>query len=157
MSSVHGLADVLEPSGRGGESPMTLTRPGRVDFAFADTVHTNELLDDELPPASGPMIVKDSTGHRRMNPLAFPPPAPREPREVRDPGVTSRAKSALDESVHEMKELWASTDGEDMGVVDRLRTVWSFWEWDRTDMVRAAIIGIAVFLAVATIGVSLGQ
>ncbi len=133
---------------------MTMTRPGRVDFAFADTVHMNELIDEELPPASGPMIVKDSTGHRRMNPLAFPPPTPREPREA---GVTMRAKHALDESVHEMKELWASTDGEDMGVVERLRTVWSFWEWDRTDMLRAAIIGIAVFLAVATIGVSLGQ
>jgi hypothetical protein len=34
----------------------------------------------------------------------------------------------------------------------RVRTLWSFFEWDRTDLVRAAWIGLLVFVLAATVG-----
>ena len=38
--------------------------------------------------------------------------------------------------------------------LERLRALWSFFEWDRTDLVRAALIGAAVFAVAATAGAS---
>jgi hypothetical protein len=34
----------------------------------------------------------------------------------------------------------------------RVRTLFSFFEWDRADLLRAAWIGLAVFVVVATVG-----
>lgn len=95
-----------------------------------------------------------------------PPPQPGH-----DPGlVTSvrgafqRTKYTLDSSRAEMKELWSATDDrtdptmtvkEDDPVVRlarRIKTFWSFFEWDRSDVERAAWIGIAVFAIAAMIG-----
>lgn len=36
----------------------------------------------------------------------------------------------------------------------RLRALWAFFEWDRSDLIRAALIGAVVFAAAATTGAS---
>lgn len=140
---LRGLADVLEP-----EAPAP-------DFAFAPTVHAAD-FDDPIPP-SNPMIVRDAFGNGQqcMTPLAFPLPPPSE-----DASLATKARGTLAQVRHawlgqlqELAELWRGT-AESGSLANRLRALWSCWQWDRTDIARAAIIGMSVFVVVATIGAS---
>lgn len=90
-------------------------------------------------------------------PSSRPPPDAGLVTSVR--GAFQRAKHTIDSSRGEMKELWSATEttdpaqtGDDNDPVVRLarrvRTFWSFFEWDKDDVARAAWIGLAVFVIV---------
>jgi hypothetical protein len=160
-SELSELADVLEPES---------------DPAFADTIHVRGLPPDEPAPPSGPVIVNDPTGGPQLlTALAFPLPSDRggevDPKGdtlamILPPGPLEGIRHAIRSSVDEISELWAGTaevvsplPGERpriraVTLMRRARALWSFWEWDSTDVLRAAMIGIAVFLAAACIGAS---
>jgi hypothetical protein len=125
-----------------------------VDFAFADTVVAADLdnLDESVPPSQ--ILVNDETGHaHHLVPIAYPPASPA------DPGVTTRMRFAwarVRHDVKDMHQLWDATASDrvaDQGMVDmgrRVRALVSFFEWDRADLLRAAWIGLAVLVFVAT-------
>jgi hypothetical protein len=140
------------------------------DFAFADTIVAVDL--DEPPPASG-IVVSDETGRAQlMQPVAYPIVAPDDPglvTQIRFSWV--RLRHGMKESRNEMRELWSATADLDELVPHerayvqqedplvraatigrRLRALFSFFEWDRADLLRAAWIGLAVFFLAATIG-----
>lgn len=174
--SFGGLADVLEPDD--GDAITSLRRvpassvrdpslravaSAQVqDFAFADTVYANELEGDGPPPPSGPIFVQDPMGNTQcVTPLAFPLPMPPDdvslPTRLRN--LLAHARHAFRRSVEEMGGLWADTDS----MVDRTRAgmaryiqrllaLWSLFHWSRTDLTRAAMIGLAVFVTAATLG-----
>jgi len=175
FGSFGGLADVLEPD---ADQEITSMRqmpaasvrhpslravaPARVqDFAFADTVYASE-LDDGPPPPSGPIFVQDPMGHTQcVTPLAFrlPPPAEDVDLRTRLRVLLGHARRAFHASVVEMRELWADTnemiEPTEAGTGRDLRRVvalWSFFHWSRADFTRAAMIGLAVFIAAAAIG-----
>lgn len=147
-----GLADLLEPE---ASAPAP-------DFAFADTIHVRDLGDEIAPPPSGPVIVNDpNQGTQCLTPLAFPlPPASENVSfSTRLRALAARTRHQLRAAFEELEELWSEAgdvvddegSGRALGVVRRLRAVWSFWEWERGDIARAAAIGCAVF-AVAAVG-----
>lgn len=147
-----GLADFLEP-------PSTPRRPVRThDIAFADTIHVRDLdltaTGDELPPASGPVIVHTpEQGTQCLTPLAFPlPPASQDASlSTKLRILTARVRHAVRGSIEEAQDAWSQTS-EAPTFVERVKALWSLWQWERTDLVRAAIMGGAVFCVVATIG-----
>ncbi|MBX3200975.1 MAG: hypothetical protein KF850_38355 [Labilithrix sp.] len=141
------------------------------DFAFADTVIAGDL--DEVAPPSG-VLVSDDSGLRLMTPVAYAPPIV-EP----NPALATRLRLALARARYtwtrvryglrvsrdEMNELWSATaedpriaraDDDPLAraalVGRRMRTFFSFFEWDRADLLRAAWIGLVVFFVVATAG-----
>ncbi|MBS2018287.1 MAG: hypothetical protein JST00_35790 [Deltaproteobacteria bacterium] len=82
-----------------------------------------------------------------------------------------RVRFGMQRSREEMTLLWSATasleqthDGQGAVIHEndpflraatvgrRVRTLWSFFEWDRTDLVRAAWIGLLVFVLAATVG-----
>jgi len=76
-------------------------------------------------------------------------------------GAFQRAKYTIDSSRGEMKELWSATETGDPAMTSdekdpivrlarRVRTFWSFFEWDKDDVARAAWIGLAVFVIVVS-------
>jgi hypothetical protein len=143
-----GLADLLEPS---------LTQHP-ADIAFADTVHVRDLnlgdTGDDPPPASGPIIVHDPhQGTQWMTPFAFP--LPLAPADVsfstRMRAVSERARHFMRGSIGEAQDAWSQTS-QAPTFLERVKALWSLWQWERADLVRAAIIGAAVFFVVATIG-----
>jgi len=144
-----GLADLLEP-------PRT---PRVGELAFADTIHVRDLpLNDtgehELPPASGPVIVNDpDQGTQWMTPFAFPlPPAAEQVSlSTKLRILSARIRHGLRGSVEEAREAWSQTN-DAPSPVERVKALWSLWQWESGDLVRAAVIGGAVFLVVATIG-----
>ncbi len=155
VDDMRGLADLLEP-----ESSPATPAP---DLAFADTIHVRDLDDDPAPPASGPVIVKDpEQGTQCMTPFAFPLPAAAEDVSLatRLRVLAARVRHGLRGSLEELKELWTHTnalvegptDGRALTVARRLRALWSLWEWERADVVRAGTIGLAVFALAAAIG-----
>ena len=151
------------PSLRGRAAPVSARAPAPIqiqDFAFADTVVAQEIRDDELPPPSGPIYVSDSLGNTQcVTPLAF-----RLPDAGEDVDSATRLRVALAHLRHavrgaldEMRELWAGTaemvDGGASGSrFRRLLALWSCFQWSRTDLTRAAMIGLAVFVTAAAIG-----
>lgn len=146
------LADVLEPEPCATALPVVSSH----EWAFADTVSLQLLPHDEPAPLSGPIFVHDPLGvtaEQQLVPRAFPPPAAAAP-------LVARARDALQASIDEARELWAGTAeivNARPGAITlfrRARAMWSFWEWDRADIVRAATIGVAVFLAAACVGAS---
>jgi hypothetical protein len=168
--SFGGLADVLEPDADAVTSlrqvPAASRRHRAVaqaqvqDFAFADTVYADELADGP-PPPSGPIFVQDPAGNTQcMTPLAFRLPMPAEdvdlPTRLR--ALLAQARHAFRRSREEMRELWADTNEmvePTAGTRRHLRRVvamWSFFHWSRTDLTRAALIGLAVFITAAAIG-----
>jgi hypothetical protein len=149
---IGGLADLLEPP----STPRTTPPP--TDIAFADTIHVRDLnlgdTGDDLPPASGPVIVNDPDhGTQWMTPFAFPlPPAPADVSFATKMRVlAARIRHLLRGSMEEAQEAWSQTS-EAPTFVERVKALWSLWQWERGDLVRAAIIGGAVFSVVATIG-----
>jgi hypothetical protein len=152
-SDVGGLADWLEPS-----TPRAARSARGGDIAFADTIHVRDLnladTGDELPPASGPVIVNDpDQGTQWMTPFAFPlPPASQDlSLSTKLRVLSARVRHGVRGSLEEAHEAWSQTS-EAPGFIERVKALWSLWQWERTDLVRAAIIGGAVFLVVATAG-----
>jgi hypothetical protein len=152
-------------------APISLRSPAPVqvqDFAFADTVFANELADEEGAPPSGPIYVNDPDGHTQcVTPLAFPlPPAGADVDfATRMRVVHAHVRHAIRRSREEMREIWAGTaeivEGETAPgtepsalpyVVRRVLALWSCFQWSRADLTRAAMIGLAVFVAAAAIG-----
>lgn len=130
------------------------------DMAFADTVVLKGSLEEPIPP-SGPAIV---TNPHMMRPFG---PACTAGVESSS-GIGERTVAAFRSARDEMRDLWAGT-GEALGPVPptlppvigfarRMRVLWSFWEWDRKDLVRAGAIGLAVFFTViAVVAVGLAR
>lgn len=167
-----GLADVLEPDADEVTSlrqlPAASLRHRVVaaaqvqDFAFADTVYADDELADGPPPPSGPIFIQDPLGNTQcMTPLAFRLPMPADdvdlPTRLRV--LFAHARHAFRRSLDEMSDLWSDTnemvEPTEPGTGRHLRRVlamWSFFHWSRTDVTRAALIGLAVFIAAAAIG-----
>jgi hypothetical protein len=154
VAPIAELADVLEP-----DVPQQ-------DFAFADTVIAD---DDLIAPPSGPIVYADGRGDAHyVTPLAFPLPAAAPDTDLATQArvLWARLRHGLRGAHEEIVELWASTEEVVSGeraaspadqlrlVGRRLRALWSCWHWSQTDVLRAAMIGIAVFLAAATFGAS---
>lgn len=147
-----GLADLLEP-------PSTpRTSPRASDIAFADTIHVRDLnladTGDELPPASGPVIVNDpDQGTQWMTPFAFPlPPASEDVSlSTKLRILSARIRHGVRGSIEEAQDAWSQTS-EARTFVERIKALLSLWQWERGDLVRAAVMGGAVFAVVATIG-----
>lgn len=121
------------------------------DLAFADTVIAAD-LDEAIPPSG--LVVSDESG-RAQHLLPFHYPTPTAPTDVTSGSAWARLHSRLKSSRDEMFQLWRATayvDDEGEGFGRRVRTFWSFFEWERADLIRAAWIGLAVFALAATIG-----
>lgn len=137
------------------------------DFAFADTVFAKELPGDEAPP-SGPIFVNDPMGHTQcVTPLAFPLPPAGDDLDfaTRMRVLLAHLRHGVRHSREEMHELWAGTaeivNGEGAApenassmplVLRRIAALWSCFQWSRADLTRAAVIGLAVFVAAAALG-----
>jgi hypothetical protein len=152
-NDVGGLADVLEPS-----TPRAARSLRGGDIAFADTIHVRDLnladTGDELPPASGPVIVNDpDQGTQWMTPFAFPLPPASEDLSLSTKlrVLSARVRHGVRGSIEEAQDAWSQTR-EAPGFLERLKALWSLWHWERSDLLRAAIMGAAVFLVVATAG-----
>lgn len=110
------------------------------------------------PPSPGP------PPQAALAPLSRPPP------QNQDRGLAGawrRMRKGVRAQREELTLLWSATAALDadpgdptltgagagkMTVSRRLRTLLSFFEWDRADVLRAAWIGLAVFFLAATIG-----
>ncbi len=117
------------------------------DFAFADTVSTRDL--DDLPPPSGPIIVSDPLGQtHQLTPIVYPVPHG-EPR----PGALAEMRELWSATIHIASDRPFATSPIERTIIvlRRMRALWQFWQWERTDVLRGAMIGIAVFLAAATV------
>lgn len=144
-----GLADLLEPSSSNRGA----------DIAFADTIHVRDLatldVGDEPPPPSGPVVVNDpDEGTQWMTPFAFPLPtaaAEDVSFSTKLRILAARVRHGVRGSLEELGEVWSQTS-DAPSFVERVKALVSFWQWERTDLVRAAIIGGAVFVVVATAG-----
>jgi hypothetical protein len=158
--------------------PAVQTAQPVPDFAFADTVIARDL--DDAIPASGVVISDPRGGSHCVVPtpygLSHPhedvgaaalrvgPPTPRPRPHPIAPGPWARMRA-------EMRDLWSATASLEEShdaqgsivyhgdpfvraatVGRRVRTFFTFFEWDRADLLRAAWIGLAVFVVVATIG-----
>jgi hypothetical protein len=148
-----GLADLLEPPSTPRRRP-----PPPSDIAFADTIHVRDLnlsdTGDELPPASGPLRVNDpEQGTQWMTPFAFPlPPAAEDVSlSTKLRILSARIRHGVRGSIEEAHDAWSQTS-EAPTFVERVQALFSLWQWERGDLVRAALMGGAVFLVVATIG-----
>ncbi|MBN9168183.1 MAG: hypothetical protein BGO98_39095 [Myxococcales bacterium 68-20] len=140
------------------------------DFAFADTVVAGD-LDEAIPPSG--IMISNPAGHAQclMTPLAYGPPAPPPGIATRVQLAWARLRDGLKTSRAEMNALWSATaclehvhDGQGAIVHEedplaraatvgrRVRTFFSFFEWDRADLLRAAWIGLVVFVIAATAG-----
>jgi hypothetical protein len=156
------------PSARAEESHRrTKSAAKTADLAFADTVIVDD-LDAAVPPSG--ILFNDATGaEQRMTALAFPPvpdPQPIIPHALYAEGVRTRfhqayrrVREGVEEQRAEMTLLWTATAAiaqrdaaQAPGLGRRLRTLVSFFEWDRADVLRAAWIGLAVFFFAATVG-----
>ena len=143
-------------------APVSVRAPAPIqlhDFAFADTIIANELLEDELPPPSGPIYVSDSMGNTQcVTPLAFPLPDAAEDVDLgtRLRVVHAHLRHAVRGAFEEMRDLWAGTaemvDGGASGSrFARIVALWSCFQWSRADFTRAAVIGLAVFVTTAAL------
>lgn len=146
------------------------------DFAFADTVHADAFVEPPVPsaravlhPASAfaPGSHDDARYPRGPSasetPLAFPLPessAPDASLAMRLRVLWARVRHGVRGALEELAELWAQTAyvagdarraagaGEEARVLARrVHALWSSWEWDRSDLQRASMIGLGVFAA----------
>ncbi|MBX3204193.1 MAG: hypothetical protein KF764_03940 [Labilithrix sp.] len=159
MRDVHAYYD-------GAPDDVAVEAP--VDFAFADTVVAADL--DEIVPPSG-VLVSDDTGQCLLTPVAYAPPIVETNPDfaTRLRVAWARMRYGMKASRDEMNELWSATAVHERDAAGalvreedplaraavvgrRVRTFFSFFEWDRADMLRAAWIGLVVFVLVATAG-----
>lgn len=118
--------------------PARMERSGEVqvvggsidDFAFADTVLVQGAALEVMPAS-----------HRS------PPPA-----SERAP-FSQRAGAPFREAWEEANQLWSATAESDRTapVGRRLRTFFSFFEWQRDDVLRATWIALAMLVVIATV------
>jgi hypothetical protein len=147
--------------------PVSIRAPVQVeDFAFADTVIAGDLADHDEPPPSLPIFFDDARSNPQcVTPLAFPLPD-----AAADVGFATKrrvffahVRHGLLRSREEMRELWQGTADlvEGSGVprtatfgffVRRVFALWSFFQWSGADVLRAAMIGGAVFVVAGTLG-----
>ena len=147
----HAAAPVLE---RSGEISLVSGEISLEDFAFADTVMVPDLPLDVMPAgcseAEPPYAVHEE-----------PPPPPASFRRAQasaDLGehlrlAWARMEHGVKSSREEMNLLWDATAETDARapVGRRLRTFFSFFEWQRDDVLRAAWIGFAMLVLLATL------
>lgn len=158
--SPHGtLAPVSVRSAHAQVAPVQVQ-----DFAFADTVFAREL--EEPAPSSGPIFVNDPIGAsspQLVTPLAFPMPDPQQMQMAAEVDLAARLKHSVRGTILEMREAWEATAFTTVDAsepppspasffVRRVVAMCSSWQWDRADVVRAAVIGTAVFVVAAAIG-----
>jgi hypothetical protein len=142
---------------------LTVPGPSGVveDLAFADTVVA---LDDVVPPASSLIVAGE--------PVVVPLTYVETPVVMAPPtGPWGRLRHGARAAWEELKQLWNATacleevhDANGAVIRDpdpfvraatvgrRVRRLFSFFEWDRADVLRAAWIGLAVFVLATTIG-----
>jgi hypothetical protein len=146
-------------------APVSARQPAPIqiqDFAFADTVFADELTQDELAPPSGSIFVNDSRGDAQahcVTPLAFRLPDAGEHVDLatRLRVLSAHLRHAIRGAYEEMRDLWASTaemvdGGASANHLARVLALWSCFQWSRVDVMRAAMIGLAVFVTAAAIG-----
>ena len=133
------------------------------------------------PPTADLRFNDESGIERHVASVAFPPPAPlvepapdippppRSRSRPRDEpshglrGAWKRMRTGVRAQREEFTWLWSAAAALDADPRDptrpsrtplarRLRTLLSFFEWDRADVLRAAWIGLAVFFLAATLG-----
>jgi hypothetical protein len=143
----EGLADFLEP-----RTPRT------GELAFADTIHIDDLdlggTGEDLSPASHPVFVNDpSQSTQWMTPFAFPLPS-----SAQEVSFSTKLRVLHSRILHfvrgwveEANDAWSQTQGA-ASFPERVKALWSLWQWERGDLVRAALMGSAVFFVVATLG-----
>ena len=148
------------------------------DFAFADTVVATD-LDEAIPPSG--LVINNEAGHAHcvtlthQAPEAYAAPMPylvpvEGPFTTKMRDAWARMRQGVEASRAEMNELWSATAFEHVqegqsalvheedplararAVGRRVRTFFSFFEWDRADLLRAAWMGLLVFVLVATVG-----
>ncbi|HSO37448.1 MAG TPA: hypothetical protein VLT33_33210 [Labilithrix sp.] len=155
------------PSGRAPAAPpVSIRAPVQVqDFAFADTVFANELPDEPDGPPSLPIFFDDARSNPQcVTPLAFPLPdaAADVDLATRRRVFFAHVRHGFRRSLEEMRELWGGTAdivyGQTAGergpsktsafgfFVRRVLALWQCFQWSRADLVRAAMIGLAVFV-----------
>lgn len=140
------------------------------DFAFADTVFANELPEDNGPP-SLPIFFDDVRSNPQcVTPLAFPLPEAAADVDfaTRRRVFFAHVRHGFRRSLEEMRDLWDGTADIVYGAtagehgprrnsafgffVRRLLALWSCFQWSRGDLLRAAMIGVAVFLVAGALG-----
>jgi hypothetical protein len=150
--------------------PSSIHAPVQIqDFAFADTIVASDEV--EAPP-SGPIFFDDATrsGKQCVTPLAFPLPPAAEAVgfSTRLRVLCAHVRHAFLRSREEMRELWGGTaaivgdeaNGEGGAATSngfvifmrRILALWSCFQWSRTDLTRAAMIGLAVFVVAGVVG-----
>jgi len=137
------------------------------DFAFADTVHARELRDlEESPPSSGPIIVNDPVaqlGPQCVTPLAFPMPDVEAMAQAADADLAARVRHSVRGTLAEMRDAWEATAITTIDASEpppspasffarRIVAMCASWQWDRADVLRAAVIGVSVFVVAAALG-----
>lgn len=135
------------------------------DFAFADTVFAKELEDEA--PSSGPIIVSDPVGSQLgpqcVTPLAFPMPDVQEMAQAADADLAARVRHSVRGTLSEMRDAWEATAITTVDAsepppspasffVRRVVAMCASWQWDRADVLRAAVIGVSVFVVAAALG-----
>lgn len=147
--------------GDGLVDPPTLPTPVHAPYAMMPMMDDQGAMLDEYGQPMPPMY---SSAHNPYGP---------------DPGLVTRSFSAFSrarnnvETVrHEMRELWDATRDEQRdarlareedpflrlaGKIRRLRNMWSFFEWDQDDKVKAMWIGIGVFAVAIMLAVMLSR
>jgi hypothetical protein len=137
---------------------------GGPDLAFADTVVALD-FEDAIPP-SGIVVSDEAGGAHCLLPVAYPPPQAGTPSVAAPRSAWAKLRYRLRHTRDEMRLLWSATatidgrcdvDGMVHGgraptLTRRLRTLLSFIEWHRADLIRAAWIGVLVFVLTATVG-----
>lgn len=143
------------------------------DFAFADTIAMADLDASTVQDSSS-----IDGGEVEFTPLATTTSSTSvwdDHRVATRVGIAwtrtwTRVRDAVEASRREMLELWNATASIEsardhrvdvqaahplarvLTVGRRIRALWSLFEWDRADVVRAASIGLVVFMVVATVG-----
>jgi len=119
---------------------------------------------DSPPPSGGPpgaYLIQDASFYAQRQPeqhayseeqhMMMAPLAADD-----DESLWLRMRANVKASRAEMSLLWSATasleEGRAVTVGRRLQMLFSFFEWDRADVLRAAWIGLAVFVLAATVG-----
>lgn len=146
----HAAAPVLE---RSGEVSLVSGEISLEDFAFADTVMVPDLPLDVMPASH-----RNPELPYEMYAEPPPPVSLRRAQAKADLGAHlrlawARMEDGVKSSREEMNLLWDATAETDARapVGRRLRTFFSFFEWQRDDVLRAAWIGFAMLVVLATL------
>ena len=144
--------------------PVSIRAPVQVqDFAFADTVFASELPEEDDPPPSLPIFFDAVRGSPQCaTPLAFPLPDAAADVDFATRGrvFLAHVRHGVRAALEEIRELWTGTAdivyGQRAGQLPRasalgffalrVLALWQCFQWSRADVLRAALIGVAVFV-----------